>query len=433
MFCPNCGKEIEGSSRFCRFCGKAIEAGSSMPASGEGAVKRQGWTFSWGVVLATCGICLLGVGAYFGSVRSSKSGDEESPAEEVLKELEEERPRIAEGSTKHLPEPYSPQRITTEIVTTGKGENAKWGLKTSGSFQLIYRFVCDSEILEKSESSAGEIKVVERRKFTEIKQELKVSDVDAGFAFHECLPMKGILSLFTCFDPTGATAASVEVGARALEGKSVRGVLGMFGIGLEQKYEDKINEFLNSHLKSFFKETDMKGRTYVLTYIQDAGDGKPSMMKVVREDGSLLTEEERLVLRRANVFMDTQMVPDSNCSPGDCWKVNSGDFSCLLDPFVEGKYDGEVAVRRADDEDGLWKLKLEPATIAVKADNGTTSGSVDIADGVAHYDDATHTVCAMQIGGKGNLKNLTRHHFLFSARLEGQCNFSAILKTEPKK
>ena len=438
MFCNNCGKEIEAGSKFCRFCGKTVESDQAQapicPPSGGSKPKPDGG-FLFGILLAVCGIAVLCVGIYFGVSKidvpsSGSEGSEPEEPAEVLANLEEDRPRICEGSVKKLPK--GPQRITTEIVTKGKGENAKWGLKTSGSFILVYNFVCDSEILEKHETPMGEIKVRERRIFKQIRQELNVSDVDAGFAFHECLPMKGILGVFgLLFGPTAT--ASIATGVSYLEGKTARGVLGLFGTDLDKQFEDKINEFISSHLTGhFFKNTDMEGRPYILTYLQDEGDGKPSMMKAEREDGVLLTEEERLILRRANVFMDSQMVPDGNCSPGDSWKVNSGDFSCLLDPFVNGKYDGEVSVCRQDDEDGLWKMKLAPATIAVKSDGGKTTGNVNLVDGVAYYDNEGHVIHAMQIGGNGTLRNLTRHHFLFTARLEGACEFSAVLKTEAK-
>ena len=147
-----------------------------------------------------------------------------------------------------------------------------------------------------------------------------------------------------------------------------------------------------------------------------------------------MTQDERLVVRRANVFMDSQFMPDSSCSPGDSWKINSDEFSCLLDPYINGNYDGEVTVYRGDDEkDGNWRLGVKPANVAIKSDGGKTSGSVELSDGVAWYDNRGRNIIALQINGKGAMKNLTRHHFLFSARLEGMCKFSAIMKTEPKQ
>ena len=81
-------------------------------------------------------------------------------------------------------------------------------------------------------------------------------------------------------------------------------------------------------------------------------------MRFAHEDGSTdLTEEEYLVLRRANAFMDSQLMPDRNCSPGSEWTVDAADFDSLLDPFVDGSYDGSVTVARKDNERSSQKTK----------------------------------------------------------------------------
>ena len=363
---------------------------------------------------------------------SIKSGSE--TVEKVLKDgpLHLERKRIEPGATKNLVE-RQPRIITTVITTTGKGENAKWGLKSSGSFVLTYNLVCRAEIVEKNETPLGDIKVVEKRTYETAEQILQVSDVDVGFAISECFPAE--LIGFVCGSveavcPGGG--ATVATGLNLVDGKTARGLLGAFGLNVDQTLEKKINDFVSHKVNDIIKVSDLQGKTYVVTYIQDHTDGTPSMVDFAHEDGDKnLTEEEQLVLRRVNAFMDSQFMPDRSKNPGDQWKIDSGDFSCLLDPYVDGSYDGEVVVTRKDDAaNGDWNLKLSPSTIAIRTDKGRTAGSVELKDGVALLDEKDLSVKALQIVGKGAMRNLTKHHLLFSARLEGSCKFVAQMKTE---
>ena len=139
-----------------------------------------------------------------------------------------------------------------------------------------------------------------------------------------------------------------------------------------------------------------------------------------------------MILRRANAFIDLNLVPNKNCSPGDCWVVDCSEFDCLLDPYVDGAYSGNVGVERKDDDkSGNWVLGVRPSDVSIISDNGKTTGELHIDGGEAQIDGNNAYVKAVVVTGKGKMKNLTNHHMLFKTRFEGACSFRGCMVTEP--
>ena len=357
-----------------------------------------------------------------------------------------QRNRLEAKATKRLSD--EPQVIKTVLTTTGRGENSNWGLKGMYSFILTYSVVCHAEIVKKEETALGEVKVLEKRTYEVVRQDLKLSEIDFALALKDTLPIQGLSKLIDVVGGTleacglPGTSGLLQRGgemiykaAEAHDGKSARSMLKMFGIDLNPRMEKQINEFVQNTVKDILKTHELEGKSYLITYYQDKDSGAPLRIGFTYADGTKIkTEEEWLVLRRANVFMDSKVIPDKNCSPGDSWQMDSADFDCLLDPFVEGSYCGEVEVVRLDDDaDGNWQLSIKPGTISILSDRGRGTGEVRLNEGQCIVDGRRAFVKAMTVTGKGAMKHLTKHHLLFRSRFEGECGFRAVMTTEPEK
>ena len=356
------------------------------------------------------------------------------------------RKRLEPEATKRLSE--SPQIIKTVFTTTGRGERADWGIKGMASFVLNAYVDVEAEILEKYETDLGEMKVVEKRTYTKVEEALLCSDVDLAISL-DTLPVdeafiaaQAVGSAFEFFRRPDIKVA-IEAGTIAtgmllkeLDGKSVRAILGDLGIDVSGPAESLVNEFVTEAVgKPLLQMRNIKGKSYHITYYQDKESGAPLRVTFTHADGSdIQTEEEWLVLRRANAFLDSNVVPDKSCSPGDSWSVDTEDFESMLDPFVDGKYSGEVKVERRDDNsDGNWILAVHPGSVSIVSDQGKTTGELRLEGGEAEVDSLNAYVKAMVVSGQGAMKNLTPHHLLFKARMEGMCNFRGVMTTEPKK
>ena len=356
-----------------------------------------------------------------------------------------ERPRLEPGAPRRLT--TKPQVIKSVLKTTGRGENADWGLNRTCSFDLTFVVVCDSEIVKREETVLGKVEVVEKRTYRTARQVLQLSDCDVALALRETLPLEhiapivdGITGLFQAHGNIVAAGLAQMAGRKLdeaidlVDGKSVRGVFGMFGVDVSDSMRRQIDRFVTKSFDCIPRPEAIEGKTYLITYFQEKDGGLPLRVSFSYEDGSQIqTEEEWMVLRRANAFIDSRILPDRNCSPGDTWKVDASDFDCLLDPYVEGAYSGEVAVERLDDDaSGDWRIAVKPGSVSVVGDNGAPAGEVQISDGLAQVDGRNSLIKAMEVTGKGMMKHLSRHHLLFNTRFEGVSTFRAAMTTQAK-
>lgn len=355
------------------------------------------------------------------------------------------RPRVESNATKRLSD--KPQIFMSALKTTGRGENADWGISKSCAFDLTFVVECETKIERKSETVLGKIEVVEKRFYRKARQELKISDCDVALSLRDTLPLEYVGPVVENVSGAlaGAGMGGWAMGAKVmgdavnrtigkLDGMSLKGVFSMFGVNVPTSVQQQVDKFVSKVFKSIPKLEILEGKTYLVTYYQDKDTQAPLHVEFTNGDGSPIeTEEEWMVLRRANAFIDSKVVPDRNCSPGDNWKVDAGDFDCLLDPYVEGGYSGEVEVSRKDDDaEGNWILAVAPGSVSIVSDAGKPAGEIQITDGCARVDGRRALVKAMEVTGRGGMKHLNKHHLLFQTRFEGNCSFRALMTTQQK-
>lgn len=339
--------------------------------------------------------------------------------------------------------PAAVERLTNRtnkgrFIISGRGEDADWGISKEANFQYIADVIADSEILSKDTFSGGEIKVVEKRTFRDVHDSMIVSDVDVRFRL-DTLPIKTLskaidlaAGIWTAATGDAMTSSGVKItkdlAIRKLEkvdGKGLREILGYAGLQVNDEIEAKVNRLAGRQVTNALGNIrKISGKSYLVSYYQKA-DSQPLFVSFKNEDGSDITdEEESLVLRRVNAFLDYCLVPNKSCKPGDSWKVQANELQELFDPFVDGDYIGDIVLRRdADNEFGDWIVSAKPCEIRIISSGRKTTGALQLAGGRAEIDPKKITLKTMSVDGRASLTKLTKHHWLFTARLNGECDF----------
>ena len=341
-----------------------------------------------------------------------------------------------------------PRIIKGEFTIIGSGEDAKWGIGKTANFKYSLFIVAESEILSKKALPDGNIKVEEMRTFKRVQDSMVVSDVDFKFVF-DTLPMdtfsKAIDAAvvgWTSLTADVATAAIVlsskkyvEQKLKEVDGIGARKLLGLAGFQPTVEVDEMMNKLASSHVKKALGGIrSISGKSYKITYYQEKS-GQPMLMTFTNKDGSQVTDEEELmVLKRVNTFIDYNMVPNTECRPGESWTVDAEDMQEVFDPFVEGRYNGNVKVTRmSNDDKGNWVLAMSPSVINVVGDSGSTTGSLQLQNGSAQINPALVSINELKIAGKAKLSKLSKHHWLFTAKISGWCDFQGRVITVVKE
>ncbi len=340
-----------------------------------------------------------------------------------------------------------PRSMKGEFGLVGCGEDAKWGVARIANFKYTVIVVADSKILKKEVLPGGEIKVTEIRTFNKVQDGIVVSDVDMKLAL-DTLPIKvfsqaidAAVTLWTSMTGDAAGGATVLASKnfvmeklRNIDGIGVRALLGAAGLKPAPEMEAAINQIANAHvLKALGGVRAISGKSYKITYYQKA-TGQPLYVKFTYKDGTEVTnKEEQMVLKRVNAFIDYNMVPNTDCMPGDNWTIQARDMQEVFDPYVEGAYSGSVrAMRKANSQNGDWVIELSPSVIDVVNDNGNTTGHMNLERGYAAIDPKLVSINDLFVEGKAKLEKLSKHHWLFQSRISGECNFQGKVVTTHK-
>ncbi|WP_294506680.1 hypothetical protein [uncultured Victivallis sp.] len=340
-----------------------------------------------------------------------------------------------------------PRVMKAEFGLTGRGEDAKWGVQGEANFKYTVIVKADSEIQEKKALEGGEIKVTEIRTFETVQDSLVVSDVNMRLAL-DTLPIDffssaidkavGAWALLTgdvaSGQPVLTTKNYVVEKLKSIDGTDARSLLGTIGLQPTREAEAFLNEFANTGLRRALGGIrGISGKSYKIVYYQKAS-GEPMLVKATYANGSEVTDEEEImVLKRVNAFIDYNMVPNEDCEPGHSWNIQARDIQEAFDPYVEGSYSGVVrATRKSNEENGDWRIALSPSTIDVVNDNGNTTGHLNLENGHALVNPKLLIVKDLFVEGKANLQKLSRHHWLFTARISGECDFQGRVVTVEK-
>lgn len=372
---------------------------------------------------------------------------------------------LTRTDSRHPLEPEATKRlrngpviITSLFEATGKAEHASYGKAFTGSYLYTTMVQARSEVKEKDEAS-GRIRVVERRCFVKARDTIALKDIDMKLAL-DTLPLTevrqwcvGAGSLVTaistaCGHPEiGAIAGTLTAGAEGwfrvldkIDGTSVRVMLDAFGV----KVPDNIEVFLNDRFTRMAKRElsnvhsmlqTIEGKCYIITYTQTA-TGLPLSVDFESEDGTPITDAEWEILRRANVFLDSNIVPDARCRVGNRWTIWADEVVRLFEDIEDGTADGKIRVVRDEDQpDGDWTIRMEQSTIRFLSATGDTAGKMEFKKGEALVDAKNASVKVLQATASGNLAKLNqaRHllFFTFVKRINGDSNLRFTLSTEP--
>ena len=335
------------------------------------------------------------------------------------------------------------RKFSGQFVTIGHGSDAKWGINKTLNFQYTVSVVAESEVLSKEKTDSGYIKVEEVRSFHAIADNLVVSDIDFQLCL-DTLPIKAISNAvdfaagFYSALTGNAAVGGIVLGAkeyltatlRQFDGMSLRGLWGLTGVDLPEEVEKYVNKLANNNIRQAIGGMrDISGKSYKFTWYQKES-GEPLQIKYSYVDGSEVTnEEEVMVLKRVNTFIDYYLAPDKDCQPGDSWNISAENLQEVFDPFVDGTYVGSIAVVRKENEGDDWKLEMLPSEIRVRSENETT-GELKVTKGYATLEPKDVTLKDLFAEGTANIRKISRHHLLFTARIEGDCQFQGRLISE---
>jgi hypothetical protein len=226
----------------------------------------------------------------------------------------------------------------------------------------------------------------------------------------------------------------------AIDHLSARGLLAAFDVKIPENIEDFANKHIADLVENKLRPVrvalhTIEGKSFIITYTQQ-GNGEPLQVDFQNANGAPITETEWEILRQANAFLDSSMVPDTRCKVGDYWNVWADEVQDLFGAAGEGRAEGKIRVTREDDmPNGDWTLRLDRTYVTFRTNSGLTSGKLEIKDGNGLVDSKSKSVKSLQATAIGNLSamNKKRHalFFDFVKRIQGDSNLRFILTTEP--
>lgn len=320
----------------------------------------------------------------------------------------------------------------------GRGSSSKWTIKGTASFKYTVLVEARSRILKKERLPRGRFEVVELHKFEKMSDMLSVSKADISIDASDFEKQKFdefYKNLRTLVTVLGGQLPGIvldeakdvaDATLKQLDGVSIKKALDAMGFPGDAIIDEFVREIFQQGFNA--KIRPLQGKTYKVTYI--LGKNKlPISLNYTYEDGTSVTnDEERAVLDRLNVFIDTHTVPNRKCRVGDEWAVDSRDLEQVMDPYVDGHFKGDITVVRSENApDGTWNLVMKPANLSIVDEEGLATGNVKLEKGHSHVDPNKCTIEDIQVGGKAKLKSVSRNHWLFRSRVSGECDFMGKL------
>ena len=360
-----------------------------------------------------------------------------------------------------------PVIISSLFEASGKAEHRNYGKALLGGYLYVTTVIAESEVIDKKEDKkTGEVCVKERRRFLQARDNISLSDVDVVVAL-DTLPVDQVktwvdnactlvasacMTVADAAPPTAPFASTAGLGTKtiqavlgtvfevlqSIDGVSARGLLGDFGVTVPENIEMFVNEKISQWMKKKIgvKIQEIEGKSFILTYTQTANGQPLNVSSYQHEDGKPITEAEWEILRTANVFLDSNVVPDARCRVGDTWTVWADEAQGLFGAMGDGRAEGNIKVERVKDQpDGTWTLQVEPSEVTFVSKDDTARGKMQVKDGNGLVDAKNASVKSLQVTATGNLRSLNKKRhalfFDFVEKIEGDSNLRFTLKVDP--
>lgn len=330
---------------------------------------------------------------------------------------------------------------TTKVVyeMKGRGSSSRWCLKGSVHFNYTIVMEAESKILEKTPLPGGGHKVVERHMIKLVSDKLGVSKEDLTIHLDDFDKKKFDQYFYTACGLIAIKKpeiAAIMIGSKKateailvqFDGMSVKKALEDWGIPSEALVRDPITDQLQQAFRAKIRPNT--GKTYRTEYTLNRNN-IPITMEYTYADGTPVTdEEEKQILDRLNLFIDTQVVPDRKCRVGDIWTIHAEDIEQMMDPYVDGHYKGNITVKRSEDnKDGTWNIAMMPASLVICDENGKTTGNIRLDKGSGIVDQKNGTIEEIHVEGFAKLNRVSRHHWFFQAQVSGRSKFVGHLES----
>lgn len=391
-----------------------------------------------------------------GDGRTGNGGNDGSDTNEVRKVIKKTTPEesviapVTPDDVKRLPD--NKQHLKGLVEITGRAVHAEKGHEASANFYFVTQIDYESEVKSPAVvTPGGEIKVVEKRRYTQCNDRITWSNYDMKLALCETLPIDQVEPYVSAVATLGFGAAGGSVVKtcvkvlHTIDGISFKDTMsaisGFFGRQAPLKAEDWVESLIKENVDRKYAEVkkavqEVSGKTYVVTYYQDS-EGKPMRVKFEREDKSPLTENEFHILRKMNVFLSCNVIPSMDIKEGGSWRVNVGDLHGVVSTFSGGNnVKGELtAVRLKDMPNGLWNIELQGGRVAVlNEDTGMEDGTFEIKGGKALATPDNGNLRVFEMAGRGELR-VRKNKSLFSLfdfvkRTEGDCDVRMTLTSQ---
>ncbi len=378
-------------------------------------------------------------------------GDVEMPPDETV---------LSSSATKDDVDqlPSDTRKMKGLVELAGRAARAENGFEVSCDFYYVTEVMYESHIVDRNVTSAGEVRVVETRRYEQCQDQITYGDFDvktdlSTLPIRQVAPLVAGIADMVCGlfgAPPGTGAELVASGVKCLysiDGMSAKKSLsllsGLFGEETPKDAGAWVNRLVSPEVKRIHAEVKqaiqtISGKTYIVTYYQSA-TGEPMRVKFEREDKQPLSMEEYDVLREMNVFLSCHVIPSNGPAVGESWDVDVSELPGMFDSFSGGnKIKGTLrATRLPDESDGLWKVDLSGGRVAVLNDNGMEDGSFRINSGAALASPEDRQIRVLEMTGQGKLRiEEKKKRFIlltFLKRTTGDCQVRVTMATDIAK
>ncbi len=277
----------------------------------------------------------------------------------------------------------------TSVVgqVTGRAYKKDWGFGSASHFLYRWELVYDSAVLKNDGTTMEE----DRRFLVAQTQEIVAPRrFDIGTGWILGLELAGY---WVGLPGAGAWVKGLEVGAN----KWLSG-------------QPDVEE-----LKLRRKPLSIEGKRVRLVVDDVAKDSTP---RVIGD----LTPEDKQLLEGASLLLDARTLPKEDMQQGETWMVDAAEFATFLDPELEGKVAGTLALTRLPDTEASGD-KTAPlamdlfATLRDRYDGDVIQGRFS-ASGEGLFNKTQGVLESAKLVGMAEYSQVSEDHFLFEARQE---------------